>query len=123
MALRTLQNGGVIWYAPDQDFGAAQSEFAPFFGIPTATLLATHRFPKMTGCAVVPMFPHYDRKGKRYDVYISPALEDFPSDDPVADLTRVNRVMEEQARKAPDQYWWIHRRFKTRPEGEPDFYA
>jgi KDO2-lipid IV(A) lauroyltransferase len=121
-ALRLLRNGGVIWYAPDQDFGAAQSEFAPFFGISTATLLATHKFPKMTGCAVVPMFPRYDRERKHYDVYISPALEDFPSGNPAADLARINEVMEEQARKAPDQYWWIHRRFKTRPEGEPPFY-
>ena len=120
--IRLLKNGGVLWYAPDQDFGTEQSVFAPFFGIQTATLLATHRLPKMTGCAVVPMFPRYDPKRKRYDVHVMPALEDFPSDDAVADLTRINEIMEDQAREAPEQYWWIHRRFKTRPEGEPPFY-
>ena len=121
-AVRVLRAGKVLWYAPDQDFGPEQSVFAPFFGIETATLLATHRLPKMTGCAVVPMFPRWDAEAGRYVVEILPALEDFPSEDPVADLTRVNALMEAQVRKAPEQYWWIHRRFKTRPEGEPPFY-
>ncbi|NIP19391.1 MAG: LpxL/LpxP family Kdo(2)-lipid IV(A) lauroyl/palmitoleoyl acyltransferase [Xanthomonadales bacterium] len=120
--IRLLRNGGMLWYAPDQDFGPDQSVFAPFFGIQTATLLATYRLPKMTGCALVPMFPRYDRKRRRYDVYLYPALEDFPTDDPVADLSRINAVLERQVREEPEQYWWIHRRFKTRPEGEPPFY-
>jgi KDO2-lipid IV(A) lauroyltransferase len=77
----------------------------------------------MTGCAVVPMFPRWDSESGRYVVEILPALEGFPSDDPVADLARVNALMEAQVRKAPEQYWWIHRRFKTRPEGEPGFYG
>lgn len=121
-AVKVLKKGGVIWYAPDQDFGPDQCVFAPFFGIATATLLATHRLPSMTGCAVVPMYPFYDEQTKSYDVYLWPALEDYPTDDPVADLTRINAFIEEQVRKAPEQYWWIHRRFKSRPEGEPSFY-
>lgn len=121
-AVKKLKNGGVLWYAPDQDFGVDQSEFAPFFGIRTATLLATHRLPKMTGCAVVPMFPRYDKSTGKYDVYVLPALENYPSDDPVADLTRINAIIEQQVREAPEQYWWIHRRFKTRPPGEAPFY-
>jgi KDO2-lipid IV(A) lauroyltransferase len=120
--IRLLKSGGVLWYAPDQDFGHKQSEFAPFFGIQTATLLATHRLPRITGCAVVPMFPRYDPERRRYDVYVEPALENFPSDDVIADLTRINEIMEAQARQAPEQYWWIHRRFKTRPPGEEPFY-
>lgn len=122
-AVRYLKKGGVLWYAPDQDFGASQSVFAPFFGIQTATLLATHRLPKITDCAVVPMFPRFDPEAKHYHVYLLPAFTDFPSDDPMADLTRVNALMEEQARQAPEQYWWIHRRFKTRPVGEEPFYS
>jgi len=121
-AIRLLKDGGVLWYAPDQDFGRKQSEFAPFFGIPTATLVATHRFPRLCGCAVIPMFPRFDQASKQYVMTLLPALEDFPSDDIVADLTRVNAILEQQIRKVPGQYWWIHRRFKTRPEGEPPFY-
>jgi len=121
-AVKVLRKGGVIWYAPDQDFGPEQSVFAPFFGIPTASLLATHRLPKMTGCAVVPMYCFYDERSRSYDVHLWPALEDYPTDDPVADLTRINAFFEAQVRKAPEQYWWIHRRFKTRPEGEAPFY-
>jgi KDO2-lipid IV(A) lauroyltransferase len=121
-AIRILKKGGVVWYAPDQDFGADQTTFAPFFGIQTSTLLATRRFPALTGCAVVPMFPRYEEGTGTYVMTVFPALENFPTDDVLADLTRVNAIMEEQARKVPEQYWWIHRRFKTRPPGEPPFY-
>jgi KDO2-lipid IV(A) lauroyltransferase len=121
-AIRYIKKGGVLWYAPDQDFGPRQSIFVPFFGIPTATLLATHRIPAITDCAVVPMFPSYDSKTRRYTVEILPALTDYPSTDPEADLARVTAVMERHIREHPGQYWWIHRRFKTRPEGEPPFY-
>jgi KDO2-lipid IV(A) lauroyltransferase len=122
-AVRLLRRGGALWYAPDQDFGPQESVFAPFFGIQTATLLATHRLPSLTGCQVVVMMPRYERDRDRYVVEVTPPLKDFPTDDPVADLTRINAVLEAQVRKAPDQYWWVHRRFKTRPEGEPDFYG
>jgi KDO2-lipid IV(A) lauroyltransferase len=121
-AIRFLRKGGILWYAPDQDFGAEQSVFAKFFGIQTATLLATHRLISMTGCAVVPMFPSYNPKTRRYTVKLMPRIENFPSNDPVTDLERINKIMEDQIRSAPGQYWWVHRRFKTRPEGEPPFY-
>ena len=122
-AIRLLRNGGLVWYAPDQDFGREQSVFVPFFGIQTATLLATHRLPLMTGCAVVPMFPVYDETTRRYTIRFLPALEWFPGPDAAADLARVNAVMEAHIRSAPQQYWWIHRRFKTRPDGEAGFYS
>jgi KDO2-lipid IV(A) lauroyltransferase len=121
-AIRLLRRGGMIWYAPDQDFGREQSVFAPFFGIQTATLSATHRLAQLTGCAVVPMFPRYDEASRCYLVRILPALEDFPGPDAVVDLARVNAIMEEHIRSTPEQYWWIHRRFKTRPEADPAFY-
>ncbi|MGD8579659.1 MAG: lipid A biosynthesis lauroyl acyltransferase [Lysobacterales bacterium] len=117
-----LRRGGVLWYAPDQDFGAEQSEFVPFFGISTATLATTSRLAELTGCAVVPMFPVYEERSRHYEVTFFPALENFPSGDLAADLTRVNTMLEQQIRLVPHQYWWIHRRFKTRPEGEPPFY-
>jgi KDO2-lipid IV(A) lauroyltransferase len=122
-AIRFLRDGGFLWYAPDQDFGARNSVFAPFFGVPTATLLATHKLPRMTGCLVLTMFPRYVPETGRYRVTVSAPLDEFPGDDPVADLGRLNAVLEAQVRQAPEQYWWIHRRFKTRPEGEPDFYG
>lgn len=121
-AIRYLRNGGILWYAPDQDFGPDESVFVPFFGIKTATLLATHRLVRMTGCLVVPMFPSYDVKTGRYETRIFPPLENAFGDDPITDLARINAILEEHVRKTPGQYWWIHRRFKTRPEGEPPFY-
>jgi KDO2-lipid IV(A) lauroyltransferase len=121
-AIRYLKGGGVLWYAPDQDFGPRHSQFVPFFGIPAATLTATARLVELTGCRVVPMFPRYDEATGQYVVQFHPALEDFPTGDILADLARVNAMLEEQVRKSPQQYWWIHRRFKTRPQGEPPFY-
>lgn len=121
--IRHLRSGGVVWYAPDQDFGPLESVFAPFFGVETATLQATQRLPAMTGCAVVTMFPRFVARTGRYEVEVSPPLADFPGEDARADLARINAALEGQVRKAPEQYWWIHRRFKTRPEGEPPFYG
>jgi len=122
-AVRSLRRGGMIWYAPDQDFGPDHSLFAPFFGIQTATLLATRRLTQLTGCRVLPMFPVYDRQQRQYVVHIQPALEPFPGKEAVDDLTRINTLMEAHIRLAPEQYWWIHRRFKTRPPGEAPFYG
>jgi KDO2-lipid IV(A) lauroyltransferase len=121
-AVRFLKSGAILWYAPDQDFGPDRSVFAPFFGIPAATLTVTERLVKLTGCRVVPMFPIYDEETRKYTVRLYSALEDFPSGSEVADLTRINALTEEHVRRAPEQYWWIHRRFKTRPPGEEPFY-
>ena len=123
IAVRQLRKGLILWYAPDQDFGADQSLFVPFFGIETATLLATHKLARMGNCAVVPMFPYYDKETKTYVCRALPALENFPSDDEKADLLRINQLTEGFIRSVPEQYWWVHRRFKTRPTGEPPFYA
>ncbi len=121
-AVRELENGGVLWYAPDQDSGHEKSAFAAFFGIQTATQLAIHRLPALTGCAVVPMFPRFDKDSDRYVLTLLPALDNFPTENAVEDLTRINAILEAQVRRVPDQYWWIHKRFKTRPVGEAPFY-
>lgn len=120
--IRFLRDGGLLWYAPDQDFGPKRSLFAPFFGIEAATLGAIVLLVEKSGCSVVPMFPAFDEKKRQYVAKFQPALQDFPSGDAVADLARINAIMEAHIRKWPDQYWWMHRRFKTRPEGEPPFY-
>ncbi len=121
--LRRLKANRTVWYAPDQDYGRRNSVFAPFFGVSAATITATARIAGASGCRVVP-FSHFRRTdGIGYDIYFQPALEGFPSGDEIADATRVNRIIEDQIRRHPDQYLWMHRRFKTRPDPqEGDLY-
>lgn len=114
-AMRHLKQGGLLWYAPDQDMRGKDTVFAPFFGVPASTIIATHQFARLSGCAVVPFF--HRREGADYVLRIAPPLADFPSSDPVADSARVNAAIEAMVREAPSQYLWIHRRFKRRPEG------
>ena len=121
--VRHLRAGGVLWYAPDQDFGAERSVFAPFFGVPTATAHGLLELARLGRAVVVPMFPVKDETSGRVTVLIGPAFNDFPSGDHVADLTRFNAFLEEHIRSAPAQYWWLHRRFKTRPDGESPRYG
>lgn len=120
-AVRHLKRGGLLWYAPDQDMRGKDTVFAPFFGIPAATITATHQLARLTGCAVVPFF--HRREGLRYVLRIGQPLDGFPSDDVVADTTRVNQAIEAMVREAPSQYLWIHRRFKRQPEGAPPRYG
>lgn len=120
--IRTLKAGNVCWYALDQDFGFINAVFAPFFGIQAATLTATSRIAKITGALVVPFFVRRLDDGSGYQLTFLPALENFPSGDDLADATRTNALIEAEVRKAPEQYLWAHRRFKSRPEGEADVY-
>ncbi len=114
-AMRHLKQGGVLWYAPDQDMRGKDTVFAPFFGVPAATITATHQFARLTGCAVVPFF--HRRDGADYVLRLGSPLEDFPSSDAAIDSTKVNAAIEAMVREAPSQYLWIHRRFKRRPPG------
>ena len=120
--LSSLKQGNAVWYAPDQDFGALHSVFAPFMGITCATLTAPARLAKMSGAPVVPFFPQRLDDGSGYRLLLLPALENFPSQDDVADATRINAVIETAVRRAPEQYLWLHRRFKTRPANEAPLY-
>lgn len=120
--VRNLKKGKVVWYAPDQDFGRERSVFAPFFGVPTATLISTARLAKLSGAPVVPYYSERLPGKEGFLLRLAPALENFPSGDDLADATLVNQVIEEQVRKVPGQYLWLHKRFKTRPEGEADVY-
>jgi len=120
--MKALKSGRSLWYGPDQDYGLGQGLFAPFFGIQAATVYATARFAEKTGAAVVP-FSHIRLPGSQgYKITVYPALEDFPTGDDLADATRVNKIIEEFILLQPDQYLWVHRRFKNRPEGEADVY-
>lgn len=115
--VRHLRAGGVLWYAPDQDLGPDRSRFAPFFAIPTATATGMLELARLGRAAVVPMLPVKDPGSGRVRVHIEPALDPFPSGDDAADLARFNAFLERHVRAAPAQYWWLHRRFKTAPDG------
>lgn len=115
---KALRKGRIIWYAPDQDYGAKQSVFAHFFGVPAASVTATAKFSKMGHAAVLP-FSHVRLPGSQgYRITVHPPLLNFPSGDEMADAETVNRQVEAFILEQPDQYIWVHRRFKTRPEGE-----
>ena len=120
--IKNLRQGHIVWYAPDQDFGAKHSVFAPFFGVQAATVVGTARIAQL-GKAVVLPFSHYrDDANNHYSIHIEPALDNYPTGDDVSDATRINQVIEHAIAKQPDQYLWVHRRFKTRPQGEAGFY-
>jgi KDO2-lipid IV(A) lauroyltransferase len=120
--ISALEANKPVWYAYDVDGGKKRSVFAPFFGIQTSSLVAVSRLAKMTGAAVVPFnfFRREDNSG--YEIQLSPALENFPSDDNVIDATQLNACLETAVRKNPSQYIWQYKRFKTRPQGEARFY-
>ena len=120
--LGSLKGNNPVWYAPDQDFGLKQGVFADFLGVPTATLTATAKLAARTGAKVVPFYPIRLPGNAGFEIRILPALENFPSGDDVADARVTNAVLEEVVREHPEQYLWLHRRFKTRPEGLPPVY-
>jgi KDO2-lipid IV(A) lauroyltransferase len=120
--IRAMRQGVTFYYLPDQDPGRHNTAFIPFFGVPAATLTALGRLARVTNAIVVPCFTRQLPYGAGYEVMFKPALENFPTDDEIADATRMNRVIEDAVREMPEQYFWVHKRFKTRPEGEPDFY-
>lgn len=117
-AARHLKRGGLLWYAPDQDPSRGDSVFVPFLGQPAHSLTSTHQLARMSGAAVV-LFSHRRRDDGGFDLSLSPALENFPSNDATDDTARVIAGIEAMVRNAPAQYLWIHRRFKRQP-GQPD---
>jgi KDO2-lipid IV(A) lauroyltransferase len=119
--VRFLRDGGTIWYAPDQDMRGKDVVFAPFFGVPAATITATHHLARLSGAAVIPFFHRRIDQGG-YAIRLEAPLADFPSEDATADTARVNAFIERMVREAPTQYLWMHKRFKTRPPGEPSVY-
>lgn len=119
--LRRLKKGRVIWYATDQDYGPKHSVFAPFFGVEAATIVATSRFARMNNSPVL-LMRQTRHPDMTWSITFSEVLEDFPSGDDALDAKRLNSLLEEQIRHHPEQYMWLHKRFKTRPPGEESFY-
>ncbi len=120
--IRYLKKGGVVWYAPDQDYRRGTSVFVPFFKQPASTITATHQLARLTGCAVHFFSVKRLDKAPWYHLSISPALENFPSSDAIEDTRLINAGLERMVQAAPAQYLWIHKRFKTQPEGLPNPY-
>jgi KDO2-lipid IV(A) lauroyltransferase len=120
--VRRLAQGVSVWYAPDQSYRRRYSVLIPFFGEPAMTNAALTHIARISGAPVVPFFARRLPGSAGYLVTLEPALEGFPSGEE-ADARRVNALLEREIRKAPEQYYWIHRRFKGRPAGYPDPYA
>jgi KDO2-lipid IV(A) lauroyltransferase len=119
--VRSLREGTPVWYAPDQNYRRKKAELIPFFGTPAMTNTATSTLAKLGNAVVLPFFPRR-LQDNSYVLTVLPALQDFPGDDEVADTERFVTILEDQIRQCPEQYFWVHRRFKTQ-EGEPDPYA
>lgn len=114
-ALKHLKQGGVLWFAPDQESRRGESVFVPFFGRSASTLISTHQLARATGAAVLPFFHRREADGS-YSLELMPALDDFPSADAQADTARVMQAIEAMIRRAPEQYLWAHARFKRQPD-------
>lgn len=120
-ALRQLKKGGNVWYAFDQDFGKKMSNFAPFFNIPTATINVPAKLAMRTGSKCI-MPTQLREKDGSYTLHLTPYPDDFPTGDEVKDAETMNVLLEKMIRMHPEQYLWMHRRFRTRPEGQPRLY-
>jgi KDO2-lipid IV(A) lauroyltransferase len=120
--LRRLKQGRVIWYAADQDYGRKRSVFAPFFGIPTASITATAKLAALTQAPVLLGSNFRDLSTLTWNAWVDEPLADFPTGKDVTDATAINRAIEAAILRHPEQYLWMHRRFKTRPEGEASIY-
>jgi len=120
--IRSLKNGESFYYLPDMDLGSRDSVFAPFFGVQAATITGLSRIAQLAGAVIVPCVTRQLPGGAGYIVRLYPAWSDFPGDNLEADARRMNAFIEARVREMPEQYYWLHKRFKTRPAGEPHPY-
>ncbi|MBW8372161.1 MAG: lipid A biosynthesis acyltransferase [Thiobacillus sp.] len=121
--LHTIKSGRPFYYLPDQDHGRRNAVFVPFFGVPAATVSALPRLAKLTDAQVIPVVTRQLPWGRGYAVRFYPPWDDYPSGDLETDVARMNAFIEVRIREMPPQYLWLHRRFKTRPAGEPSLYG
>jgi len=121
--VQALKRGEAVWFAPDQDYGPRGSVFAPLFAVDqAATTSGTFMLARLAKPALVPVVLVRREDGRGYELLIQPALQDYPLDDEMAAAAYMNRIVEREIMRAPDQYMWLHRRFKTRPTGTPSLY-
>ena len=119
--VNAIKAGEVFHLSPDMDHGMRDSVWAPFFGVPAATVTSLSRFARLSGARVAPVITRLTPQG--YDVEVLPAWDGFPSGDVQADTERMNRHLQDLIRTMPEQYYWVHKRFKSRPPGEPGLYG
>ena len=120
--VKVLRRGIPFYYLPDLDFGQRNAVFVPFFGVPAATVTGLSRLAKIADAVVLPVVARQLAHGRGYEVTIYPAWDNFPTRDVTADTRRMNEFIEQRIQEMPEQYLWTHKRFKTRPIGEPRLY-
>ena len=120
--VRSLKQGRPVWYAPDQSYDRKGSEVIDFFGVPSMHTTATSTLARLGKADVLPFFPMREPDG-RYVFRIFPAMQDFPSGDPIKDTKAYVALLEEHVRRCPEQYFWVHKKFKNLPASYPDYYA
>ncbi len=120
--VKYLRAGGTLWYAPDQDMRSKDNVFVPFFGVPAATITATHHLARLSGALVIPFFHRRLPGNGGYVLRLGAPLDGFPGASAADDTARVNACIERMVGEAPEQYLWVHKRFKTRPPGLPPVY-
>jgi KDO2-lipid IV(A) lauroyltransferase len=118
--LSGLRKGGLLYLLPDMDFGRDQTIFVPFYGVQAATVPSLSRFARLGKAKVVPVVAKLTPGG--YEIEVKAAWQNFPTDDVEADTALMNERLQGYIDAMPSQYYWVHRRFKTRPEGEPPIY-
>jgi Kdo2-lipid IVA lauroyltransferase/acyltransferase len=119
--VRSLRQGRIVWYAPDQSYNRKGAELVPFFGVPCMHTTATSTLARLGKAVTVPVFPERQADG-RYLARILPPLEGFPGESAIDDTKRYIEVLERQVRRCPEQYYWLHRKFKNLPAPYPDYY-
>lgn len=120
--LRAIESGALYYYLPDLDYGPKRSVFVPFFGVPAATVTGLSYIARQAQAAVVPCVTRMLPGGAGYEARLYPPWTGFPSGDELADARRMLEFVEARVREMPEQYFWLHKRFKTRPAGEARFY-
>ncbi len=120
--VKHLKTGGIVWYAPDQDYRRGHSVFSDFFKQPASTITATHQLARLSGASVLFYSVRRIAEKPYFELALSPALENFPSQDSQKDTDCINQGIEQMVNQAPAQYLWLHKRFKTQPPGAADFY-
>ena len=121
-SVKAMRAGRPLYYLPDLDYGRKESIFVPFFGVPAATITGLPRLARLAGAVVMPCVVRMLPGSAGYVLELGEPWADYPSEDVEADTLRMNRWLEGVVRTMPEQYYWVHRRFKTRPEGEARFY-
>ena len=121
-AIRAIRKGSLYYYLPDMDFGRKGTVFVPFFGVQAATAVGLGYIARLARAPVLPCVTRMLPDGEGYVMRIYPPWPDFPSGDDAADARRMMAFIEERVLEMPEQYFWLHKRFKTRPEGEARFY-